>query len=71
MYVLLFHNPLFYPGHNSDGKYFVSSSKIGFDFKTRPQRVLVFVDKSRDGQITPLHDIEIIAIACGQNHMVN
>ncbi|ESO04865.1 hypothetical protein HELRODRAFT_154695 [Helobdella robusta] len=57
-------------GHNSDGKYFVTSAKMSYDFKTRPQRVMLFIDKTRDGQITPVQDVSITSVACGQNHVI-
>lgn len=57
-------------GHNSDGKYFVSNSKLAFDCKVRPQRVMVFIDKTKEGQVTPILDVEVEEVACGQNHMV-
>lgn len=60
----------YFPGHNTDGKYFVTSSKLGFAAETRPRRVMVFIDKSRDGQLTSLTDVEIADVACGQNHIV-
>lgn len=57
-------------GHNSDGKYFLTSSKLAFDCKVRPQRVMVFIDKAKEGQITPVLDVEVEEVGCGQNHMV-
>lgn len=65
---LLYCSPL---GHNSDGKYFVSNSKLAFDCKVRPQRVMVFIDKTKEGQVTPILDVEVEEVACGQNHMVS
>lgn len=64
---LLYCSPL---GHNSDGKYFVSNSKLAFDCKVRPQRVMVFIDKTKEGQVAPILDVEVEEVACGQNHMV-
>lgn len=36
----------------------------------RPQRVMVFIDKAKEGQITPVLDVEVEEVGCGQNHMV-
>lgn len=58
-------------GHNTDGKYFVTSNKLGFSCETRPRRVMVFIDKARDGTITPVMDVEITDLACGPNHIVS
>jgi alpha-tubulin suppressor-like RCC1 family protein len=57
-------------GHNTDGKYFVTNTKLGFACETRPRRVMVFIDKSRDGPVNALTDVEVTDVACGQNHVV-
>jgi hypothetical protein len=57
-------------GHNTDGKYFVTNTKLGFACETRPRRVMVFIEKTRDGQIIPITDVEAQDVACGQNHVV-
>jgi len=31
---------------------------------------MVFIDKAKEGQITPVLDVEVEEVACGQNHMV-
>lgn len=60
-----------FAGHNTDGQYFVTNSKLGFAAETRPRRVMVFIEKSRDGQVTPITDVEAQDVACGQNHVVS
>jgi hypothetical protein len=32
---------------------------------------MVFIEKSRDGQVTPITDVEAQDVACGQNHVVS
>ena len=58
-------------GHNTDGKYFVTNSKLGFNCETRPRRVMVFIDKTRDGVVSAVTDVEVRDVACGQNHVVS
>ncbi|KAB7498005.1 Protein RCC2-like protein [Armadillidium nasatum] len=57
-------------GHNTDGKFFVSSNKLTYQFETSPRRVPVFVERSKDGHPTPVTDVKIVDIACGNNHSV-
>lgn len=59
-----------FSGHNTDGKYFVSSNKLAYSSETRPRRIHVFTEKGRDGHVTPVNDVEIDDIACGLNHAV-
>lgn len=56
-------------GHNTDGKYFVTSNKLSFKCEVVPRKVNVFIDKDRNG-ITPITDVELRDIACGNNHSV-
>lgn len=58
-------------GHNTDGKFFVSSNKLTYQFETSPRRVPVFVERSKDGHPTPVTDVKIVDIACGNNHSVS
>lgn len=57
-------------GHNTDGKYFVTSNKMSFRCETRPRKVNVFIEKARDGHIVPVTDVEVRELACGANHTV-
>ncbi|CAB3369693.1 Hypothetical predicted protein [Cloeon dipterum] len=57
-------------GHNTDGKYFITSTKLGFNNETKPKRVLVFVEKGRDNHSTPVDEVEVRDVACGTNHTV-
>ena len=61
---------LYFAGHNTDGKYFVTSSKLTFSCELKPRRVHVFTEKTRDAHISPVNDVEAVDIACGQNHTV-
>ena len=57
-------------GHNTDGKYIVTSNKHAFKCELTPRKVNVWIEKSRDGRITPIVDVEVREIACGINHTV-
>ncbi|CAL9703770.1 unnamed protein product [Knipowitschia caucasica] len=55
-------------GHNSDGKYIARSNRIEFDCELIPRRVALFIEKSKDGQITPVPNVVVRDVACGSNH---
>ena len=57
-------------GHNTDGKYFVTCTKLGFHFEKAPKRIVIYVERSKDGHITPLDGVEITDFSCGYNHTV-
>ncbi|XP_076472647.1 protein RCC2-like [Babylonia areolata] len=55
-------------GHNTDGKYFVTSNKMEYKCEMTPRKVNVFIEKTRDGHVMPVTDVDVREIACGQNH---
>lgn len=57
-------------GHNTDGKYFITSSKMSFHFELSPKRVPLYIEKAKDGHVTPVDDVQIVDFACGNNHTV-
>ncbi|XP_015912785.2 protein RCC2 homolog [Parasteatoda tepidariorum] len=57
-------------GHNSDGKYFVTSNKLSFRCEVVPRRIIAFIEKTREGHVTLVDDVHIIDVACGINHSV-
>jgi len=62
-------------GHNDDGKYFVTSSKLAFQFVSTPQRIERYVekdskDKSSKNPGKVLKDVYIVDVSCGPNHTV-
>lgn len=57
-------------GHNTDGKYFVTSTKMSFHFETTPKKIVLYVEKAKEGHVTPLDDVKIVDFACGNNHTV-
>jgi len=57
-------------GHNTDGKFFITSSKLEFQCENSPRVITVFVEKARDGQVTPITDVDVREITCGQNHVL-
>lgn len=61
---------VFFEGHNTDGKYFINSNKMSFHFETSPKRVVLYIEKSKDGHVTPIDGVQIVDFACGNNHTV-
>lgn len=57
-------------GHNTDGKFFITSNKLSYQHERSPRRVPIFVERSKDGHPTPVTDVQIVDIACGSNHTV-
>ncbi|XP_053697437.1 protein RCC2 homolog [Sabethes cyaneus] len=57
-------------GHNTDGKYFVTSNKMSFHFETSPKKIVLYVEKAKDGHVTPIDDVKIVDFSCGNNHTV-
>ncbi|XP_059055129.1 protein RCC2 homolog [Achroia grisella] len=57
-------------GHNTDGKYFVTSTKLSFHFETVPKHIALFFEKSKDGHVSPVKDVDIVDFSCGNNHTV-
>lgn len=57
-------------GHNTEGKYFITSTKMSFHFETSPKKIVLYVEKSKEGHVTPTDDVKIVDFACGNNHTV-
>ncbi|XP_044736012.1 protein RCC2 homolog [Chrysoperla carnea] len=57
-------------GHNTDGKFFQTSTKLGFHYEPSPKRVVLYIEKTKDGHVTPVDVTEIVDFACGTNHTV-
>lgn len=55
-------------GHNSEGKFFTAGNKFSFHCETSPRRVVLFIEKSRDGHVTPVDDVTVVEVAAGINH---
>uniref|UniRef100_A0A4W5MS05 Regulator of chromosome condensation 2 n=1 Tax=Hucho hucho TaxID=62062 RepID=A0A4W5MS05_9TELE len=55
-------------GHNSDGKFIARAQRIEFDCETIARRVAIFIEKSKDGQVTPVPNVVVRDVACGGNH---
>ncbi|OQR80194.1 protein RCC2-like [Tropilaelaps mercedesae] len=55
-------------GNNTDGQYFVTSSKLAFNYVTTPKRIPLFVEKEKDGRPSPIHDVKVVDVSCGMNH---
>ncbi|XP_064876722.1 protein RCC2 homolog [Oncorhynchus nerka] len=62
------HDVLFLSGHNSDGKFIARAQRIEFDCETIARRVAIFIEKSKDGQVTPVPNVVVRDVACGGNH---
>lgn len=57
-------------GHNTDGKYFKTATKLCFNYQTSPKRVVLYIEKSKDGHVSPVDVTEIVDFSCGPNHTV-
>lgn len=56
-------------GHGSEGKYFTTGNKYAFHCEYQPRRIIAFVEKSREGHVTPVDgEVKIVDVACGTNH---
>lgn len=55
-------------GHNSEGKYFTSGNKYAFHCEYQPRRIVTYIEKSREGHVSPVQDVYITDVACGTNH---
>lgn len=44
---------------------------MGYQCETKPRRVQLFIERTRDGQVLPVQDVEILDVACGVNHVVS
>ena len=55
-------------GHNSEGKYFTTGNKIAFQCETTPRKIVLFVEKQRDGHSIPVDDVIIKEVSAGVNH---
>lgn len=55
-------------GHNSEGKYFTTGNKYAFHCEYAPRRIVTFIEKSREGHVSPADDVVITDVACGTNH---
>jgi len=41
-------------GHNTDGQYFTNGNKLTFNFVSAPKKIVMFIEKSKDGHTVPL-----------------
>nr|XP_034185599.1 protein RCC2 homolog [Osmia lignaria] len=57
-------------GHNTDGKYFITNTKMAFHFEKVPKRIVLYVERAKDGHVTPLDCVEITDFSCGHYHTV-
>uniref|UniRef100_A0A131YPH6 Protein RCC2-like protein n=1 Tax=Rhipicephalus appendiculatus TaxID=34631 RepID=A0A131YPH6_RHIAP len=57
-------------GHNTDGRYFVTSNKLQFKCELVPRRVQVFIDRNREGHVVSVDDVHIVEVASGLNHTI-
>ncbi|XP_043677543.1 protein RCC2 homolog isoform X1 [Vespula pensylvanica] len=57
-------------GHNTDGKYFITNTKMAFHFEKVPKRIVLYVERGKDGHVTPLDRVEITDFSCGHYHTV-
>lgn len=57
-------------GHNTDGKFFLTTTKLSFHYETSPKRIVLYIEKTKDGHVTPVDVQEIVDFSCGPNHTV-
>uniref|UniRef100_A0A1B0CHF5 RCC1-like domain-containing protein n=1 Tax=Lutzomyia longipalpis TaxID=7200 RepID=A0A1B0CHF5_LUTLO len=57
-------------GHNTDGKYFQTNTKMSYHFEMSPKRIVLYIEKSKDGHVTPIDNVQIVDFSCGNNHTV-
>ena len=57
-------------GHNTDGKYFITNTKMAFHYEKVPKRIVLYVERGKDGHATPLDRVEITDFSCGHYHTV-
>lgn len=41
-----------------------------FHFETSPKRIVLYIEKSKDGHVTPIDGVQVVDFACGNNHTV-
>lgn len=58
-------------GHNTDAKYFVNANKLSFHFETSPKKVVLYIEKTKEGHVTPVENVQIVEFGCGNNHTVS
>ncbi|VVC86344.1 protein RCC2 homolog [Leptidea sinapis] len=57
-------------GHNTDGKYFMTSNRLAFNLQAIPKKIAAYFEKQRDGRMNPITNVEIVDFSCGNNHTV-
>lgn len=57
-------------GHNTDGKYFQTSTKMAFHYETSPKRIVLYIDKTKEGHVVTCDGVQIVDFSCGNNHTV-
>lgn len=43
---------------------------MSFHFELSPKRIPLFIEKAKDGHVSPVDDVQIVDFACGNNHTV-
>ena len=49
----------------------MNSKKVAYHCETKPRKVAVFVNKTREGHVLPVTDVLVKDVACGVNHTVS
>ncbi|MBZ3868859.1 Protein RCC2 [Sciurus carolinensis] len=57
-------------GHNWDGEFIIRALRIKNDFELVPQRVAIYIEKTKDWQILPVPNVVVRNVAGGANHML-
>lgn len=44
---------------------------MSFHFETSPKKIVLYIEKSKEGHVTPVQNgVQIVDFACGNNHTV-
>ncbi|KAJ6641521.1 Protein RCC2 like, partial [Pseudolycoriella hygida] len=57
-------------GHNDDGQFFITNTKLAFDVKYSPKLITTYIEKDKAGYSSTVSDVKIVDFACGKNHTV-
>lgn len=48
----------------------MTSTKLSFRIETIPKQIVLYIEKTKDGHVTPVRDVAIVDFSCGNNHTV-
>lgn len=57
-------------GHGTDGKYFISASKLSYHWELTPRKIEQYLEKDKNNHAAIVENVKIQDIACGINHTI-